>query len=360
VRDAYCAIRHTQYERLGTVIEENCPETYLEGRRPKLDKIKVGFIGAGVFANAMHYPSLAELEDVELVAICDLDEERLSATAQKFQIRETFTDYKEMLSKVKLDAVYVVMGPKLIKPIALDCLSRGLHLFVEKPPGISLEEAEEMAEIASRNSCTTMVGFNRRFTPVVREARRIVGENGKITLCVGELYKFHLFDTPYYGTPSWLLIETHQLDTLRWLGGEVIEVKACIQSFKSKYPNIYTVLLQFKSGASGVLIANFASGARRERFEIHGEGIAAYLQPPNRGEIYKKNPEFTDPQPAIILEGRELIGSSEPRLTYGYFEESRHFIECIKEGRDSDSSLEEAVETMRLVEKIDRSIKPRR
>jgi len=322
-----------------------------------MSKVKVGFIGAGVFANAMHYPSLAELEDVDLAAICDLDKEKLRATATKFKIRETFTDYKEMLSKVKLDAVYVVMAPQFIKPIALDCLLKGLHLFVEKPPGVSLEETEEMAEAAYKNSCKTMVGFNRRFTPVIREARRIVEENGQITLCVGELYKFHLSDTPYYGTPSWLLVETHQLDTLRWLGGEVTDVKAYVQSFKSNYPNIYSVLLQFKNGANGLLAINFASGARRERFEIHGEGIAAYLQPPDRGEIYQRNREFSNPQPAIILEGKGLAGSSEPRLTYGYLEENRHFISCIKQGKDSDSSLEEAVETMRLVEKIDKSIK---
>jgi len=324
-----------------------------------LNKIKVGFIGAGVFANTMHYPSLAELEDVELIAICDLDKERVSATAEKFQIRKTFTDYKEMLNKVKLNAVYVIMGPKFVAPIALDCLSRGLHLFVEKPPGVSLEEAEEMAEVARKNNCRTMVGFNRRFAPVAREARRIVEMSGQITLCVGELHKFHLYDLPLYGTPSWLLIEPHQLDTLRWLGGEVTGVKTYVQSFRSDYPNIYTVLLQFKNGASGVLIANFASGARRERFEIHGKAIAAYLQLPDKGEIYRENREFADPRPAMILEGQGLVGSSDPRLTYGYFQESRHFIECIKKGTDTDSSLGEAVETMRLVEKIDRSIKPR-
>lgn len=130
-----------------------------------------------------------------------------------------------------------------------------------------------MAEAACKNSCKTMVGFNRRFTPVLREARRIVEENGQITLCVGEFHKCQLSDAPYYGTSSWLLVDIiHQLDTLRWLGGEVTGVKAYTQSFKSDYPNIYSVLLQFKNGATGVLIVSFVSGARRERFEIHGGG----------------------------------------------------------------------------------------
>ncbi len=319
-----------------------------------MNRVKVGFIGAGVFANTMHYPSLAELEDADLVAICDLDKERLNATAEKYRIKEIFTGYKEMLSKVKLDAAYVIMTPKLVKPIALDCLSRGLHLFVEKPPGVSVEETEEMIEAANKNSCTTMVGFNRRFTPVLKEAKRLVEENGQITLCVGELHKFHLSDPPYYETPSWLLVETHQLDTLRWLGGEVKEVKAYFQSFKSSYTNIYCVLLQFTNGATGVLIVNFTSGARRERFEIHGEGIAAYLQPPDKGEIYIKNREFFNPQPEIILEGKELSGSDDPRLAYGYLEENRHFIACVKQGKDTDCSLKEAVKTMRLVERINK------
>ena len=108
------------------------------------------------------------------------------------------------------------------------------------------------------------------------------------------------------------------------------------------------------NGATGVLITNFASGARRERFEIHGEGIAAYLNPPDKGKIYRRNREFTNPQPAIILEGKGLAGSNEPRLTYGYLEENRHFIDCVKLGKDSDSSLQEAIKTMRLVERINK------
>lgn len=55
-----------------------------------MDKIKVGMIGAGSLANAMHYPSLAEFDDVEIAAICDLDETRLKSAAEKDQMERTY------------------------------------------------------------------------------------------------------------------------------------------------------------------------------------------------------------------------------------------------------------------------------
>lgn len=318
-----------------------------------MEKVKIGFIGAGNFANATHYPSLVEIEDTQIVAICDLDKQRLEKTASKYNISNRFTDYKKLCDRMDLDAVYIVLPPKLLRDIALHCLSEGLNVFVEKPPGINLKQTEEMADIAAKKGCLSMVGFNRRFIPVLREAKSIIERKGQITLGVGEFHKFQLGDSPYWGTSSWLLVDAiHQVDAVRWLGGKVKEVKAYIQSFKSNCPNIYSILFQFENGSNGILIANYASGARKERFEIHGEGIAAYVYTPDRAEIYQENRQFVDPKPAIVLKGSGLAGSQDRRITYGYLAEDQHFIDCIKKEREPETSLKDAVEDMRIVEKV--------
>jgi len=68
-------------------------------------KVRVAMIGAGGMANSVHYPSLSSFDDVEMVAICDLDPNRLNTTADKYHIQKRYTDYKKMIEENTPDAV---------------------------------------------------------------------------------------------------------------------------------------------------------------------------------------------------------------------------------------------------------------
>ena len=63
-------------------------------------KVRVGMIGAGGMANAVHYPSLASFEDVEIAAICDIDPERLRKTAERYEVEKRYADYRRMVEEV--------------------------------------------------------------------------------------------------------------------------------------------------------------------------------------------------------------------------------------------------------------------
>ncbi|HOK55775.1 MAG TPA: hypothetical protein PKV21_02300 [bacterium] len=60
-----------------------------------MKKVKIGFVGCGGFANMVHYPSLSEIEDVEISAICDIDREKLKNTGEKYKIEKRYTEYKK-------------------------------------------------------------------------------------------------------------------------------------------------------------------------------------------------------------------------------------------------------------------------
>lgn len=316
-----------------------------------MQKMNVGFIGAGNMANYVHYPSLSEMQDVKILAICDLIEERLNATAQKYQIPYQFRDYREMLDKVKLDAIYIIMPPQGLKDIALHCLSKGKHIFIEKPPGMNLEETKQMAEMAKKHNCKSLVAFNRRYTPVMTESKKMVEEKSPVILGVGEFHKHHLGDEPYLDTKSWIICDIiHTVDSLRWMSSKEVEkVVSNIGKIDSPYNNCFTALLKFSGDTRGVLCANYISGVRKERFEIHGKGISAYIEPPDFAQIYKDNNSE-----CILLEGQKLAGSSERHRTYGFFNESRHFIDCLKGDKQPDTSLDDAVKTMELIQAIEK------
>ena len=312
--------------------------------------IKVGVIGAGRRANQAHYPALARVPAAHLAAICDLDEQRLRETANRYGVRHRYTDYRAMLAEVDLDAVYVIMAPQLVRPIVLDCLEAGTHVFVEKPPALSARDLETMIAAAERHGRLTAVCLQRRYAPVAQEVRRRVLERGPITMCLGEFHK-HMVGAPGpdYGVSTLLDDIIHAVDLVRYMcGGDAAEVHAFQDRLFAEWVNCYNALIRFSSGAVGVVSGNRASGARVLRFEVHGRGIGAYIDMPHRAEIWTDNA----PEP-LVLTGPELVRSAEEIEYEGTLAVHRHFITCIEQNRRPLTSFQECLGTMRLIEQME-------
>ena len=258
-----------------------------------MDKVRIGFIGAGVHANAVHYPSLAQMDDVEIVAVCDINEERLKKTAEKYGIPGRYKDYRKMLREEKLDAVYVIMPPHLLHDIVVDVLKNGLNIFIEKPPGITRFQTESWAKLAEEKEVKTMVGFNRRFIPLVRVVRDKVLEYGPITQCVSIFYKNMVgVDSYYNGAIDILTCDAiHAVDMLRWMCGEPVKVVSVAKSFYSNRPNSFYALVEFESSI-GVLLVNWSSGSRIHVFELHSKGVYAYINPDDKAVIYASDKAY--------------------------------------------------------------------
>ena len=308
-------------------------------------EVRVATVGAGRFASSMHYPSLADLGEAELVAICDLDAARLKETADKYGVSGRYSDYRRMIEETNPDAVYVIMPPGPMVPIALEVLRGGRPVFVEKPPGMQVEESKALAEAASEAGVFGMVGFNRCFSPVTTESRSRLAKIGPIDLVVGE---FHKPQHPtYQGAGSHIVADViHIIALLHHVGGMPRKIMANNRSFgKEGAVDLTTALIDFESGVAGVLISDFTSAARYERFELHTTGAAAYIlapdtmlgpypQVPAKAEIHLQDREIE------VLDGFELAGSNLPHRGFGYYDESRHFIDCVRSGVWPDTDLD--------------------
>jgi virulence factor len=311
---------------------------------------RIGFIGAGGLANHYHYPSLAEDGRVVLQAICDLDEAKLSRTAEKYGVAARYTSYPEMLQRETLDAVYVIMPPMPLPSIVMDCLSAGKHVFIEKPPGVHTEDTRAWAEAAEKRGLKTMVGFNRRFASVFETAKQAVAETGRPSMAMAEFHKDMAAEGPYYGMSILRCDIIHVVDAIRDLCGDVADVVAHVDhqyvQWEGSY-NCFNALIRFQNGASGILTANRTSGNRYERFEYHGLDVSTYIRAPEQAEIFRKG------QPVEIVTALGLTGSTDPRLTYGYQAENRHFIDCLLQDRLPRTHFGDAVKTMELVDQIE-------
>jgi predicted dehydrogenase len=314
-------------------------------------KVKFGLIGAGGMASSVHYPSLAEFPDVELAGLCDLVEEKRKALAAKLDIARHYADYRQMLEETQPQAVCIFMPPHQLFDVTLDCLKRGLHVFIEKPPAVTTFQTQAMARVAAENRCLTQVGFNRRHDPLLNASIAEARQRGRIVQVHASFFKGA--SAVYYdGAVDVIGCDAiHAVDTLRYLaGGNVAHVAAVVGQYDSPVPNAWNAVVSFDNGVVGVFQSNWQVGGRRHFFEVHSTGYSGYVeQATAMVELLRESGARRERTVADIL-GAEAAGDM--RKSNGFYQQARHFVDCILENRQPSSHFADAVQTMELVDAL--------
>src|SRR3989338_6439896 len=141
----------------------------------------VAVIGLGNMGKH-HARNYAKMNNVKLVAVCDLNEELAKNTAEMFSCRY-YTNYEEMLDKEEIQAASVVVPTNFHKETALTCLRRGINILIEKPIAGTVEDAQEIIDTAKEKNLLLQVGHIERFNPAVQKLKEIVnsGKLGELT-----------------------------------------------------------------------------------------------------------------------------------------------------------------------------------
>lgn len=311
--------------------------------------LRACFIGAGGRARSAHYPNVARLDDVAMVGVCEIDQERLEQVTAEYDFEHVYADHRKMLDEVNPDIVYCIMNEKWLLQPALDCLHAGVHIFIEKPPGANSDQTRQLRDAAVANDVYAMVGYQRRFAAVTREAMRRVAAKGPVSLATTTFNKQMLGgDGAEFSTTLWNDV-THVVDLLRYLaGGEASQVTAHRDRFGGDSRNCYTALARFDNGATGVLFGNRASGGRVLGFELHGVGIGCYARIPQVLEIHEDNEVTT-------VNGWEVDGVNEADVHEyeGTLTAHRHFVESVRAGSVPLTDLRDVVNTVDLVDRIE-------
>jgi predicted dehydrogenase len=309
--------------------------------------IRVAMIGAGAMANRVHYPSLASFDDVEIAAIAELSPDRLNITADKYGVEGRFDDYRQMIEQIAPDAVYSVGPPHLMYDTWVWCLQQGVNLFVEKPLGLTLHQADNLADLAARHGCITQVGFQRRVTPLTATLHEECLKRGPITHAVVSFYKNQI--SPFTVAIDHMLDDgTHAIDTLRWLcGGEVVDITSVVRRVGVPDINFIQATLTFDTGAVGVLLASWSSGRRLFSIEMHAPGICAEIDPEVAGTLYADGDTT-----GTHYSSQEVAGSEEFFVFGGFQAKSREFIDAVKTNTLPSSHFGDAHKTMVIAHQI--------
>jgi virulence factor len=298
-------------------------------------------------ANRVHYPSLASFEDVEIAAICDINTERLRITADQYGVEKRYLDYQAMVEEIAPDAVYAIGQPHIFYDIWTWCLEQGQNLYIEKPMGITLHHARSLAHLAEKRGCITQVSFQRRATPMVVKLHAACLERGTIVHAVCRFYKCAM--DPYLEARDHMMDDgVHAIDTLRWMcGGEVVNVHSVVKRVRVPDINFYSALLEFDTGATGLMVNSWTSGRRIFDVEMHAPGICAEAEHEGVGILYADGDTR-----GVAYETREVAGSDAFHVYGGFQAKNREFIDCVKAGTLPGSHFGDAVKTMEVAESI--------
>ena len=313
--------------------------------------VKVVMIGAGNRARGAHYPSLRDMKDVKMVGVCDLDEVRMKQVAEEYDIPGQYTNYVEMIEKEKPDVVYAIMPPHHIFDLSVNVMERGVNLVIEKPPSVTSEQARQMALLAKKNKVITGVTFQRRFAPVIRRGKEICEKNGPIHSASSYFYKNEVGGKALYnGAMEKLMCDgIHAVDTLRYLcGGEVEAVASDVRRLDATFRNMHTALVRFSSGATGVVSNCYMMGRRMFTVEVHSAGMSMFGDPEEGGQVYADGKV----EPVQELDPWTLAKSQEQHVAFGAYGINRHFIDCIKSGKETETNFEDSAKSMELVDAI--------
>ena len=165
----------------------------------ELPKTRVGIIGCGMIAD-QHAYQLRYLPGCELVAVCDTDDLMAGQLAERCHVSHVFTDAAEMLRAGIVDAVHITTPAQSHYPLARLCLEAGCHVYVEKPFTETVEQADELLQLAEARQLRITVGHNLQFSPEALRLRQLVKDGflGGPPLHV-ESVQCYSHDDPTYG-----------------------------------------------------------------------------------------------------------------------------------------------------------------
>lgn len=322
-------------------------------------RLKIGIIGLGRIAMA-HVDAAAHLKDrIELTAIAELRADRAREIAEKFGVKNVYSDYRELLRDPEIEAVIVCLPNYLHHPVCIDAARAKRHILVEKPMAMNLREADEMIKAARENQVTLMVGQSRRFSDAIKEAReKMIDEIGlPFRIDINFFVSFPRPPTDWWkssekaGGLVILLQGSHSVDTILWLLNKIPTTIFSIS--RSRNPlwegeDEADIVLGFDTGELATVHLSLDTSPYLHEIIIVGpKGTMRLFEFPAEktfGFAYR-----------LDINGRTVLsGEQVPSL---YAVQLEEFAEAIRDNRTPIASGEEVRKTMMVLDEIRRSDK---
>ena len=311
-----------------------------------LKVINIGIIGIGSIFNS--YLKIIKLNKrISLKAISSRTESKLISVSKKHKIPKVYTNYKLMIEKENLDAVFILVSADQIFKVTKSLLKYQIPLLIEKPPGLSLEETSVLADLSKRYNTKNMVGLNRRFYSNFHKGIEVINKYGGIQNIIIEGHErfWKIKDNvTKKQRETWIYGNgIHNIDLLRFFGGEIKSIKTIKKNKLEKNGDQFLSLINFKRNISGVYIANWYSPGGWS-VKLLGEGVTVVFQPLENAYYMKQDMK------KIYLTPSKFDKIYKP----GLYKQILAFLDYVESGNINSSAqtLNDVKKTISLIKKI--------
>lgn len=329
--------------------------------------LKAAVIGCGRIS-VMHLDAISRLDDVELVACCDIDLQKATLAAEKYGAK-AYASYEEMFEKEDLDAVHICLPHYLHAPVSQYAIKKGVNVLCEKPMTISLADAEETVRLAKENNVNYAIIFQCRYNAASKlvkmraEEGKNGGKLGKI-LCASSTLTWSRSDD-YYSSSDWkgtwdkegggVVIDQaiHSIDLVNWIISSPVKDLSVVMSNRGhKKVNVEDAAEGMITYENGVRYCFWCTNnfSIDEPIEIklvfeHGKAVFSYDYATIYYEDGTKETIEKDEDVKVVEGGKDYWG-------FRHAEQVEKYYDALKGNRPLDLSGEEVLKTHSLITKI--------
>lgn len=323
--------------------------------------VRVALVGLGEHGTEVLLPALRISERAELVAVCDVDHNRIEASRS---VRvPSFTSVDQLLAEIQPDALVLAGPPQMHTSVGLQALQHGISVFIEKPPAIDSTSLAALVEAAeARSALVTGVGLNFRYADPIQLILEYMRRYDLIPIYVSVKHTSSKPRNGLWGLDrirAFLLAQAiHPLDTLILVGGGGV-VSCHTESYFRESDMTISVNLRFNSGCIGHLMTGTDSPKFENTLEIvTSEDVVFKLDNMWNLQVLDERfipSEFPDKKRWNFTWAPSPLNSGFGRS--GYARELEEFFSCVAESRAFSPSLADSVELYSVLDEIDREMR---
>jgi predicted dehydrogenase len=313
----------------------------------KKDRIAIGFVGAGNYASSMLLPHLAKLAAADLVHVATTKSLSAANAQKKFGFTTASTDADSVFENESVDAIFIVTRHGTHAKLVCRALETGKAVFVEKPLALTREETDQIAAAVDRTgNDRLMVGFNRRFAPLLAAMREDFGA------AAATASTRYLVNAGPLAKDSWYLNEEaegsrfageggHFIDTLTWWADSLVEE---VYAVRGPEKGDVQATLRFANGASGTIAYLTGGNGRfpKETIDVTGGGRSARLDNFRAASVWAARGKS-----ATKARGGQDKGQQA---------EMKAFVEAVRTGAPFPISVESLLATTRATIAVEKSL----
>ncbi|MBR6633933.1 MAG: Gfo/Idh/MocA family oxidoreductase [Clostridia bacterium] len=331
-------------------------------------KIKWGVIGCGGIADRRTLPGMMLADNAELIAVMDANKKAADNCKEKYGAKYAFDNIQELLAIEEIQAVYIASPVFCHKEQAIAAADAGKDILLEKPVGLTVAEAEEIAEYCDKKGVKLGVGFMMRFHAYHQKIKElvssgmigeIVSARAQFTCWYPEMENCWRQDMKLAGGGAMMDLGVHSVDLIRYITGlNVIEAAGFVgnQIFKYSVEDAGGVIMRLENGAIAYVDSNFniPDSAAKCKLEFYGTKGSIFAQG-TMSQVEGGEVEILCSDPSLSYDAnqnRDTFNAAQVMVEFGnmYTKEITEFGKAVAGERDIPITVQDAIASQKVIE----------